>query len=273
MGPRITEFAFVSFDREHFRYLSMGQLRQYQEYASRDMKRILIIDDNETLHHMIVFYFEQKGFQVLTATSAQEGLKIAYATHPDIVILDIMMPEMDGWQTCQLLREMSDVPIIMLTAKAEGDDVIRGFLLGADDYIKKPFGLRELEMRIHAVLRRAGTEKRMPDVLYDDGKLRINLERQQVVRQGQVIHLTSTEFRLLSYLVCHPNRIVPHQELLAEVWGPRYRDAKDGLSLYIHYLREKLEDEPTEPQYIHTKWGIGYWFEPTEGAYLTTPHR
>ncbi|MCP4542124.1 MAG: response regulator transcription factor [Chloroflexi bacterium] len=232
------------------------------------MKRILIIDDNETLHHMIKFYFEPRGFQVLAATCGQEGIKIAYATHPDLIILDIMMPEMDGWQTCQRLREISDIPIIMLTAKVEGDDVIRGFLMGVDDYVKKPFGLKELEMRIHAVLRRTGTEKRIPNVLYDDGMLRISLQQQQVLRQGQVIHLTSTEFRLLSYLVQHKNRIVPHRELLAEVWGPTYQDAKDGLSLYIHYLREKLEEEPGAPQYIRTKWGIGYWFEPTEGAFV-----
>ena len=232
------------------------------------MKRILIIDDNETLHHMLAFYFEQRGFQVLTAVCAKEGLKLAYAVHPDLVILDIMMPEMDGWQTCQRLREISDIPIIMLTAKVEKDDVIQGFLLGADDYVKKPFGLKELEMRIHAVLRRAGTERRMLNVLYDDGTLRISLEQQQVFRQGQVIHLTSTEFRLLSYLVRHKNRIVPHKELLSEVWGSTYVDAKDGLSLYIHYLREKLEEEPKEPQYIRTKWGVGYWFEPTEGAYV-----
>jgi two-component system KDP operon response regulator KdpE len=178
-----------------------------------------------------------------------------------------MMPEMDGWQTCQRLREISKVPIIILTAKVEEDDVIRGFLLGADDYVKKPFALKELEMRVLALLRRAGTEKRMPDVFYDDGTLRIGLEQQQVFRQGQVVHLTSTEFRLLSYLVRHPNRIVPHQELIAEIWGPTYNDAKDSLSLYIHYLREKLE-EPGAHQYIRTKWGTGYWFEPTEGAYI-----
>jgi DNA-binding response OmpR family regulator len=231
-------------------------------------KKILIIDDNETLHHLVALYLEKKGFQVLTAISAQEGIKIAYETRPDLIILDVMMPEMDGWQACQWLREISDVPIIMLTAKVEADDVIQGFVLGADDYVKKPFGLKELEMRIHAILRRARTENQKSNVLYDDGTLRISLAQQQVFRRGQAIHLTSTEFRLLSYLVHHRDRIVPHQELLAAVWGANYRDAKDGLSLYIHYLREKLEDEPSEPQYIRTKWGIGYWFAPTEGAYV-----
>ena len=231
-------------------------------------EKILIIDDNETLHHLLAFYLEQRGFQVLTALCAREGIKAAYATHPDLIILDIMMPEMDGWQTCERLREISDVPIIMLTAKVEAGDVIQGFLLGADDYVKKPFGLRELEMRICAILRRARTEKRSLDVFYDDGTLRISLEQQQVFRQGQVVDLTSTEFRLLSYLVRHSDRIVPHQELLAAVWGYNYRDARDGLCLYIHYLREKLEEEPREPQYIRTKWGIGYWFAPTDGAYV-----
>ncbi len=232
------------------------------------MKRILIIDDDETLHRMIKFYFEQREFQVLTATRGREGLKITRATHPDLILLDIMMPEMDGWQTCQRLRRISDIPIVMLTAKVGDDDVIRGFLLGIDDYVKKPFILKELEMRVHAILRRTETRKQIPNVLYDDGKLKINMEQQRVIRHGQVIHLTSTEFRLLSYLVYHKNRIVPHQELLTEVWGPTYHDAKDGLSLYIHYLREKLEEEPGAPQYICTKWGIGYWFEPIEGAFV-----
>ena len=231
-------------------------------------RKILIIDDNETLHPLLAFYLERRGFQVLTALCAREGIKVAYAAQPDLIILDIMMPEMDGWQACERLREISDVPIIMLTAKVEADDVIQGFLLGADDYVKKPFELRELEMRIHAILRRARTENHRNNVFYDDGVLRISLEQHQVFRQGQVVDLTSTEFRLLSYLVRHRDRIVPHQELLAAVWGSNYRDAKDGLSLYIHYLREKLEEEPSEPQYIRTKWGIGYWFAPRKGVYV-----
>jgi two-component system KDP operon response regulator KdpE len=236
-------------------------------------KRILIIDDDQEFNHLLTQHLEAKGFEVCSATSAQEGLKAAYLTHPDLVILDIMMPEMDGWQACKRLREVSDVPIIMLTAKIEDDDVVQGFLLGADDYIRKPFSVRELEVRIHAVLRRSQeadwvsvTPYKAAIPPYDDGTLRIEIDRQRVLRNGRVVRLTPTEFRLLSYLVRHRERVVTHEELLADVWGSAYLDATDCLSIYIHYLREKLEENPREPAYIRTKWGVGYWFAPPKEA-------
>jgi len=233
-------------------------------------ERILVIDDEEALNELVVRCLESSGFQVLSATCARDGLKMAYETHPDLIILDIMMPEIDGWQTCKWLREVSDVPIIMLTAKVREQDVVRGFQLGADDYVKKPFSLRELEMRVRAVLKRAQTRGWESNVLYDDGTLRINLEQQQVFREGQAVPLTLTEFRLLSYLVSRKARVVPYKELLTEVWGPAYHDATGCLYLYIHYLRGKLEENPREPRYIRTERGVGYCFAPAERPYEGT---
>lgn len=226
--------------------------------------RILVIDDDELLNQVLVKGLHPRGFEVLSATNGRKGIRMAYETQPDLVILDIMMPEMDGWQTCERLREMSDVPIIMLTAKSEGRDVVRGFELGVDDYITKPFHLKELELRIRAVLKRAKTRGWGLPRLYDDGVLKIDLEQRRVSREGVEIHLTPTEFRLLSCLLRHKGRVVPRGQLLTEVWGPAYEDAAASLAIYIRYLRKKLEEDPGEPEYIRTEWGIGYWFAPTE---------
>jgi two-component system KDP operon response regulator KdpE len=225
-------------------------------------EKILVIDDDRTLIELLAQKLESRGFEILTATRGKDGLKLAYENHPDLVVLDVMMPDMDGWETCRRLRELSDVPILLLTGKVSEEDVIRGFQLGADDYVKKPFNLRELEGRIRAILKRANGSERETSMLYDDGTLRIDLERQQVFRLGKLVHLTSTEFQLLSCLVKHAGMLVPHDEILNEVWGPSYLDATACLSLYIRYLREKLEENPGEPQYIRTKWGAGYWFAP-----------
>ena len=223
---------------------------------------LLVVEDDSELNKLLVTTLERRGYKVLSATHGKEALQTAYQLHPDLIILDIMMPDIDGWQTCKRLREMSDVPIVMLTAKAEESDVIQGFSLGADDYVKKPFSLKELEMRIRAVLKRAQREKDEVTAVYEDETLRIDLERKHAFRRGEMLHLTPTEFRLLGSLVQRKGCVIPHRELLAEVWGEGYLDATACLSLYIRYLREKLEDDPGEPQYIRTKWGIGYWFEP-----------
>lgn len=224
------------------------------------MERILIIDDDPTLAEMIGMRFETRGYEVLLARLGKEGLRMAYEKHPDLVILDVMMPDMDGWETCRRLRDMSDVPIVMLTAKVEEEDVVRGFRLGADDYVKKPFSVQELEERVRAILKRSNSNERDPATIYDDGTLRIDLDTQQVFREGQLVHLTTTEMRLLTSLVRRQGVTVSHEDLLNEVWGPAYLDATAYLSLYIRYLREKLEQDPGEPVYIRTKWGSGYWF-------------
>jgi DNA-binding response OmpR family regulator len=225
-------------------------------------EKILIIDDDKALTEMLAQKLEPKGFEVLSAIRGLDGLKMAYENHPDLVILDVMMPEMDGWETCRRLRELSDVPILMLTGKVSDEDVVRGFQLGADDYVRKPFNLKELEGRIRAILKRSNGTEPENNMVFDDGNIRVDLERQQVFREGKMVHLTSTEFQLLSCLVKRQGTLVPHEEILAEVWGPTYLDATACLSLYIRYLREKLEDNPGEPHYIRTKWGAGYWFAP-----------
>jgi two-component system, OmpR family, response regulator ResD len=222
--------------------------------------KILIIEDDNTLGGLLAGQLRKAGHEVQVASEGQEGLRLAYETHPDLIILDIMMPGMDGWQVCQRLREMADVPILMLTAKGEQEDVIRGLQLGADDYVRKPFDLNELELRIEAILRRSGSGGAERSAGFSDATLAIDLERRLVLSRGQPVHLTPTEFRLLAYLVRHRDRTVPHAELLREVWGPQYTEDTANLSVYIRYLREKIEVTPGSPEYILTEWGMGYRF-------------
>ncbi|HHY88814.1 MAG TPA: response regulator transcription factor [Chloroflexi bacterium] len=221
--------------------------------------KILVIDDDETLTEVLELNLRAKGYQVMTANTGLDGIKLAYETHPDLIVLDVMMPEMDGYDTCKRLREMSDVPILFLTAKGLEQDLIKGFEVGGDDYVRKPFSLREVEARVQALLKRR-VNRDKSDNHYDDGRLRIDLETQHVYRDGEMVHLTPTEFRLLRALVKNMGAVVTHEELLREAWGEGYTDATASLSLYIRYLREKIEDNPGDPNYILTKWGIGYWF-------------
>lgn len=222
--------------------------------------KILVVEDDWYLGSLLLIKLESCGYQVKVADCGLEGLRTAYEYHPDLVVLDIMLPDISGFEVCQRLREMSEVPILMLTALTSSEHVLEGFKRGADDYIKKPFEFDELLARISACLRRAGFEGEW--MVYDDGRLRINLNAGHVYRCGERVHLSPTEFRLLRALVMRPGCVVSHAELLKEVWGESYRDAVSLLSLYIRYLREKLEDDPGEPQYIRTEWGRGYWFQP-----------
>jgi two-component system, OmpR family, KDP operon response regulator KdpE len=222
--------------------------------------KLLIIEDDITLSRLLGGHLQSRGYEVMTATGGAEGLRLAREAMPDLVILDVMMPGMDGLEVCRHLRATSTVPILMLTAKGAQEDVIQGLELGADDYLKKPFDLRELELRIKAILRRSEEGPGDQANVYDDGSLRVDLERRLVLRQGQRVHLTPTEFRLLSYLLRHKGRVVPHEELLTEVWGPEYIQETANLSVYVRYLREKLESAPGDPRYIFTEWGIGYRF-------------
>jgi two-component system response regulator ResD len=228
--------------------------------------KILIIEDDVILGRLLAEQLGVAGRSVQVAVDGPEGLRLAYETHPDLIILDIMMPGMDGWQVCQRLREMADVPILMLTAKGDQDDVIRGLQLGADDYVKKPFDLKELELRIEAVLRRAREQTAPNQAGFNDGMLEVDLERRLVLRRGRPVHLTPTEFRLLSYLIHHRDRTVPHAELLREVWGPLYTEDTANLSVYVRYLREKIEDTPGSPAYVVTEWGVGYRFGVPSGS-------
>lgn len=222
---------------------------------------ILVIDDDAGLLLLMQLGLSREGFSVITAESGKEGLRKAYEHRPDVIILDIMMAEMDGWTTCQRLRNVCDTPIIFLTAKSGGEDVVKGLSLGADDYLTKPCSFDELKARIHTVLRR---RKSQPSDgwkdFYDDGHLRVDFTNGTVIRQGQVLDLTPTESRLLLYLAGQKGRIVSHEELLTNIWGPEYMQEVQYLSVYIRYLRQKIEDDPANPRYICTRWKVGYYF-------------
>jgi DNA-binding response OmpR family regulator len=224
-------------------------------------EKILVIDDDIGLLNLMRIGLEREGFTVVTARGGKEGLRRAYETHPDLILLDVMMPGMDGWMTCQRLRYVCDTPIIMLTAKASRTDVVKGLSLGADDYLTKPCNLEELKARIQTVLRRSGPSPTDQwRAAFDDGNLRIDLTDGTVTRRGEEIALSPTESRLLMYLVCQRGRIVPKKELLLSVWGPEYEDEDGYLSVYIRYLRRKIEDDPSDPRYIQTRWRVGYYF-------------
>jgi DNA-binding response OmpR family regulator len=222
--------------------------------------KILVIDDDSGLLALLRLGLQREGFVVTTARSGEEGLRKAYEVRPDAIVLDVMMAEMDGWTTCQRLRQVCDVPIIMLTARSSKTDAIKGLSLGADDYLTKPCSFDELKTRIQTLLRRSGGSRRNGQAVYDDGYLRVDLRDGSVTRQGRMVELTPTESRLLMNLVSQKGRIVPHKELLTNVWGPEYDGEINYLSVYIRYLRQKIEDNPREPRYIRTRWKMGYYF-------------
>ncbi len=225
-------------------------------------KKILVIDDDPGLSQLLRISLEREGFQVLTAGGGQEGLRMAYEHQPDLVILDIMMPEMDGWATCQRLRSVSDTPILILSAREDQEAVVRGLSLGADDYVIKPCSFEELKARIHALLRRTQRQSTKAwKMVYDDGYLYVDLADGVVRKEGEMISLTPTESRLLLYLVGQEGRVVPRQELLQQVWGPDCDRAEGYLSVYVRYLRRKIEPDPSNPRYIRTHWRRGYSFE------------
>ena len=225
------------------------------------MTRLLLIEDDATLARTVATSLGMRSYDVQLAADGSSGLRLAADWGPDLVLLDVMMPGMDGWEVCRRLREEgTDIPVIMLTGRGMHEDIIHGLSVGADDYVRKPFNLRELELRVEAVLRRS-RRRGMPDEsIFDDGHMTIDLDRRVVARQGQPVHLTPTEFRLLACLVRRRNRAATHQELLRDVWGPEYVEETANLAVYIRYLREKLEEAPGSPRYICTVWGVGYRF-------------
>jgi DNA-binding response OmpR family regulator len=233
------------------------QVSEPSDWKMTVAEKILIIDDDEDLTQMLVGRLSYRGYEVYAANNGLDGLRLAYRYHPDLVILDLMMPEMDGFEVCSRLRELSDVPILILSAKDADDDVIKGFQLGADDYISKPFRVWELESRLIAIMKRT---KSTEEKVYDDGVLQVNLLKQQVSLRDAPIHLTPTEFRLLGMLLKRRDTVVEREELLDEVWGEGYQDAKENLAVYIHYLRRKLRNKQNGHQYIRSRWGVGYWF-------------
>jgi two-component system KDP operon response regulator KdpE len=223
-------------------------------------EKILVIDDEETTVQLISILLERREYEVIKAYSAEEGLRKAYRSHPDLVLLDIMMPDMDGWEVCTRLRELSDVPIIFLTARSEIRDVVKGLEMGADDYIIKPYDNDELVARIKAHLRRAPSPSVSEELVFDGGDFSVNFLNREVRVRNRLVHLTPKEFDLLSVLVRNAGRVVTRTELVTEAWGSEYADAIDSLKLYIHYLRQKIEQDPQRPQYILTSRGVGYRF-------------
>ena len=224
-------------------------------------RRILVVDDEPRMIHVIRMNLEHDGFEVYEAPSGSKALEQLRDLMPNLVLLDIMMPDLDGFETLRLIREISTVPVIMLTAKGEEDDRVRGLELGADDYITKPFSPRELVSRVRAVLRRTEMPS-MPthEVIEIDDRLRLDFDRREVWVEDELVKLRPTEYRLLYHLVQNAGWVVPHEQLLAKVWGYEYRDETHYLRLYINYLRKKIEEDPASPKYILTERGVGYRF-------------
>jgi two-component system KDP operon response regulator KdpE len=223
-------------------------------------EKILVIDDDETTVQLISILLERRNYEVIKAFRAEDGLRKAYRSHPDLVLLDVMMPDMDGWEVCRRLRELSDVPIVFLTARSEIRDVVRGLEMGADDYIVKPYDNDELIARVRAHLRRSPTPAVSEELVFDGGQFRVNFLNREVKVRNRTVHLTPKEFNLLGVLVRNAGRVITRTDLVKEAWGPEYADAIDSLKLYIHYLRQKIEEDPQRPEYILTSRGVGYRF-------------
>lgn len=228
----------------------------------REHKRILVVDDEPRMIGFIRMNLELEGHQVLEAHSGLQALEIVRTQLPDLILLDVMMPDLDGFETLRMLREFSSIPVIMLTAKGEENDKVYGLELGADDYVTKPFGPRELSSRIKAVLRRVDMPTTSPDqaILTVDERLQVDFNRREVIVNGERIRLRPTEYRLLYHLIENAGWTVPHDQLLAKVWGYEYRDEAHYVRLYVNYLRKKIEADHANPKYILTERGVGYRF-------------
>jgi DNA-binding response OmpR family regulator len=223
--------------------------------------KILAVDDEQRMVRFIQLNLEQDGFDVITAYTGKEALEQVRTQLPDLILLDIMMPDLNGFEVLKKIREVNNVPVIMLTAKGEEDDRIQGLELGADDYITKPFSPRELVSRIRAVLRRTKTfaEDQVDQIRVDD-RLMIDFSRREVWVEGKKVDLRPTEYRLLYHLVQNAGWVNTHEQLLSKVWGFEYQDEPHYVRLYVNYLRKKLEKDPADPKYILTERGVGYRF-------------
>jgi len=227
--------------------------------------KILAIDDDPALLRLAEQILTQQGYEVLTASSGQEGLRILFTNKPDLVLLDVVMAKMDGWQTCQRIRDVSDVPIIMLTGKHKSEeDIVRGLDYGADDYLTKPVGNRELIARVRAVLRRTElppSAEARTEITYDDDFLTIDITERKVIVNGKQVKFTPREFSLLALLVQNAGHILTHKQILEKVWGWEYTNDLDYVRIYISHLRQKIEPVPAQPRYIITEPGVGYFFQ------------
>lgn len=226
-------------------------------------KRVLVVDDEKLIVKGIRFSLEQDGMKVDCAYDGEEALEMAKETEYDIILLDLMLPKLDGLSVCQQIREFSNVPIVMLTAKGEDMDKILGLEYGADDYITKPFNILEVKARIKAIMRRVvkpESEKEKAKVV-TVGDLHLDCEGRRVFISGREINLTAKEFDVLELLVFNPNKVYSRENLLNIVWGYEYPGDVRTVDVHIRRLREKIEENPSEPRYVHTKWGVGYYFQ------------
>jgi two-component system KDP operon response regulator KdpE len=230
-------------------------------------KKILVVDDEPAQIRLADQVLTNKGYEVLKAGSGQEALRVIFENKPDLVLLDVVMPGIDGWQTCSRIREVSDIPVIMLTGKRNSeDDIVRGLDYGADEYLSKPLGNRELVARVRAALRRAerpSSRDGRNKILFSDDYLTVNVAERRVTVNGERIKLTAREFRLLALLVENADRVLTHQQILENVWGWEYIDDVDYVRIYVSHLRQKIEPDPAQPRYVLTEPGVGYYFHKT----------
>jgi two-component system KDP operon response regulator KdpE len=223
--------------------------------------KLLIVEDDDNLIEALKLYLTTAGYDVATATDGRAGLQRLFVERPDLILLDVMMPKLDGWEVCGRIREVSNIPIIMLTARGQEAEKVRGLQMGADDYVSKPFSLRELEARIESVLRRSlRTPTGESHILYADDQLVIDSERWEVRLHGKPLELTATERKLLFLLAENLGRVLPTERILERVWGQEYLEEVDYVKLYVWRLRQKIEPNASQPTYIHTERGIGYRF-------------
>ena len=224
------------------------------------MASILLIDDDLNLSNLLAEYLRGQGHLVHVCHDGQKGLLAFFDQKPEIIILDVSMPIKDGWETLKRIRELSQTPVIMLTARSDESDILRGFSLGADDYVSKPFSFAQLGARLHAILSRTGSAVALTEIL-EAGDLRVDLTSKHVTRAGELIPLTPTELKLLVALMRHPKEVISAEELVRVVWGPQYKEEIGFVRRYIWHLRQKLEIDPEKPSYIHNERGFGYRFE------------
>lgn len=226
-------------------------------------KKVLVVDDEKLIVKGIRFSLEQEGLLVDCAYDGEEALEAAKKNEYDVILLDVMLPKLSGFEVCQQIREFSDVPIVMLTAKSEDIDKIMGLEYGADDYITKPFNILEVKARLKAILRRSrkAAEKEAEENMLSVGDIRLEREGRRVFLKGQEVNLTAKEFDLLELLMMNPNKVYSRENLLNIVWGYEYPGDVRTVDVHIRRLREKIEQNPSDPGYIHTKWGVGYFFK------------
>ena len=225
------------------------------------MAKILVVDDEKTLVKGIKFNLENEGYHVECAYDGAAAVELARNNKFDLLILDVMMPEVDGLEACMRIREFSNVPIIMLTAKSEDADKLIGFECGADDYLTKPFNILELKARVRALLRRAAGVQRSQGAILTAGELALNTEERVAIRDGETVELTAKEYDLIELLMRNPRRVYSRENLMNVVWGYSYAGDYRTVDVHIRRLREKLEKNPAEPDHIMTKWGVGYYFK------------